>query len=148
MNENLKPGYRLIYAIPLIFAMTAIFIASHQESIQLPDMGIEWQDKVLHFIAYFVFGVTVLLAFVGIFRKITTKWLLVLAIIFGCLFGLSDEFHQSFVPGRDCDFFDWLADAIGIVVSTVLSVNIKNIIEKIDYKLFKIEVKNGTKKST
>lgn len=29
------------------------------------------------------------------------------------LYGASDEIHQHFVPGRDCDVFDWLADTVG-----------------------------------
>ena len=29
------------------------------------------------------------------------------------LYGASDEFHQRFVPGRDADVLDWLADTVG-----------------------------------
>jgi VanZ family protein len=28
-------------------------------------------------------------------------------------YGAIDEFHQSFVPGRDCNVWDWLADTLG-----------------------------------
>jgi UDP-2,3-diacylglucosamine pyrophosphatase LpxH len=37
------------------------------------------------------------------------------------LFGLSDEWHQSFVPGRDCSAMDWLADATGTALGLALS---------------------------
>ena len=37
------------------------------------------------------------------------------------LFGLSDEWHQSFVPGRDSSAFDWLADALGAALGLALS---------------------------
>lgn len=38
------------------------------------------------------------------------------------LFGLSDEWHQSFVPGRDCSALDWLADVIGAKLGLALTV--------------------------
>ena len=35
-------------------------------------------------------------------------------------FGALDEFHQSFVPGRDADVFDWMADTFGGVLGLAL----------------------------
>jgi VanZ family protein len=29
------------------------------------------------------------------------------------LYGIIDETHQYFVPGRDCNVWDWLADTLG-----------------------------------
>jgi len=34
------------------------------------------------------------------------------------LWGLSDEFHQSFVPGRDASGWDLLADAVGFAIAS------------------------------
>lgn len=31
------------------------------------------------------------------------------------LFGIADELHQAFVPGRDPSVLDWLVDAAGAV---------------------------------
>ena len=37
-----------------------------------------------------------------------------LALLLACsLYGASDEFHQSFVPGRTPDVVDWATDTIG-----------------------------------
>lgn len=33
------------------------------------------------------------------------------------LYALSDEYHQSFVPGRDADPFDVLVDSLGIAAA-------------------------------
>jgi len=38
------------------------------------------------------------------------------AIVISSLYGVSDEYHQLFVPGRSFDVLDMLADAIGSVV--------------------------------
>ena len=35
------------------------------------------------------------------------------AIALAAAYGVTDEVHQAFVPGRDADVFDWLADAVG-----------------------------------
>jgi len=39
------------------------------------------------------------------------------AILLAVVFAASDEFHQSFVPNRTCDIFDFLTDVIGILFS-------------------------------
>ena len=38
----------------------------------------------------------------------------------GILYGVTDELHQVFVPGRFCDFFDGLADALGVLAGHAL----------------------------
>ena len=40
-------------------------------------------------------------------------WVFLLAFAISVLYGVSDEYHQSFVPGRDPSLLDWLVDALG-----------------------------------
>ncbi len=49
------------------------------------------------------------------FKEISAKPLYraILSIVFCSLYGMSDEWHQSFVVGRDSDWLDWLADTLG-----------------------------------
>lgn len=35
---------------------------------------------------------------------------------FSLTYAASDEMHQSFIPGRDANIMDWLADAAGILI--------------------------------
>ena len=42
---------------------------------------------------------------------------LILAIILGILYGITDEFHQSFVPGRSSSEWNVLADSIGVIIA-------------------------------
>lgn len=65
-------------------------------------------DKVAHFGAYAVLGA--LLAHGALAWGLRLGWPLVL----GLAYAASDEFHQSFVPGRHSDVADWLADALGV----------------------------------
>ena len=41
------------------------------------------------------------------------------AILLTSLYGLSDEVHQAFVPFRDSNWLDWVADTIGAAVGVV-----------------------------
>jgi VanZ family protein len=41
-------------------------------------------------------------------------------LIIGCLFALSDEFHQSFVPGRTSEIGDIIADCLGIGMAVLV----------------------------
>lgn len=41
------------------------------------------------------------------------SWKILVAI--GSLFAASDEWHQSFIPGRDASVLDWISDCVGIL---------------------------------
>jgi len=78
----------------------------------------EFNDKVKHFIAYFVLGISLC------FWIPSPKWL-AKPVIYGIIvfficaaFGVFDEFHQSFVPGRSGnDLGDLAANIIGGLVA-------------------------------
>jgi VanZ family protein len=100
--------------------MGLIFFLSHQSS--LPgDSFIARFDKILHATEYAVLS---LLFFQAIYftsnfssERNTKKHP---AFIVGCfltiLYGLTDEYHQSFIPGRCFDWYDLLADSIGALL--------------------------------
>ncbi|MDO8725065.1 MAG: VanZ family protein [Candidatus Methanoperedens sp.] len=44
----------------------------------------------------------------------------IFAVIIGTLYGASDEFHQSFVPGRHATLPDLLADSIGLIIAQTI----------------------------
>jgi len=96
--------------------MIAITIQSSFHGIPVPDLGITFTDKILHF---FVFGILGLLITRGM--RFSKKQLfkskpVVTAVALGCLFALSDEVHQAFVPSRSAEVLDWVADFVGIVI--------------------------------
>ncbi|MEW6702351.1 MAG: VanZ family protein [Bacteroidota bacterium] len=79
------------------------------------------QDKVEHLIAYFVLAVLLTLSLY--FQKwsnfLSSKAFL-FSVIFLLFYAALDEVHQIFVPGRYCDIYDWLSDAIGGLLGTGL----------------------------
>ncbi len=110
----------LFTQFPWIFWMILITLQSSFSGIPIPDMGITYTDKILHFI---VFGILGFLITRGMrYSKIEylkTRPVLT-AILLGCVFALSDEVHQAFVPARSAEVLDWVADFMGIVVFSYL----------------------------
>lgn len=78
---------------------------------------IEFQDKVLHFGAYFVMAVFSWRAFRH--QGLIGRNLALASMLFCSVYGLSDEWHQSFVPGRTSSGWDWLADSLGAASATL-----------------------------
>jgi VanZ like family len=76
------------------------------------------QHRVAHLLVYGLMGVLAWWAFEGLPRAT------LLAIAVTSLFGLTDEWHQSFIPGRRPAADDWLLDtaaaALAIYVATRL----------------------------
>ena len=43
-----------------------------------------------------------------------------LAMILAALYAATDEYHQSFISGRDGNWHDWLVDVAGILISFLI----------------------------
>jgi VanZ family protein len=65
--------------------------------------ALPYGDKLAH---AFAFGVLSLLL-----NQAIQRWWIALSLT--SLYGLSDEIHQYFVPGRSVDITDWIADTLG-----------------------------------
>ena len=109
----------------MITVMGIIFFLSGQpgDSLDLPD--IPDLDKVLHAIAYGVLALTVLFA-VPEHKYRANPWRMSLLVVLICLlYGISDEFHQSFVPNRMPSVLDLIADTKGAVVVVFVWIKMK-----------------------
>lgn len=107
----------------MLIWMGVLFYASHQPHQDLQEENfLQWvmtwidqylpADKVMHFGAYGVLGV------LGCFAMFQNGWIN----WFICtLYGISDEFHQSFIPGRSVEALDVLADSLGAGFCIILT---------------------------
>jgi VanZ family protein len=92
--------------------MGLIFYLSAQPD--LPHPGTGWADLLFSSGAHvFVFGVLAVLWARALGARRHALWI---AFALTALYALSDEFHQSFVPGRTPDPLDLLCDSFGAVV--------------------------------
>ncbi len=108
--------FKIITTLPILLASVAIFIASHQPQIEFPDFGIFNLDKLLHFGAFLLYSLLLMFFLVSNFN-FNKRRVLLITFVFATLFAISDEFHQSFVPGRDASLYDLIADIAGISLS-------------------------------
>ncbi len=108
---------RFKFGLPALLIAAGIFIASHQTRIELPQLMINFNDKLLHTLAYLVFGLAILVGLKKNHFDISDKRLFIFLLLLGGTYGMSDEIHQYFIPGRTFDIFDWLADLFGVLLS-------------------------------
>ncbi|MHB8875751.1 MAG: VanZ family protein [Myxococcaceae bacterium] len=101
------------FALPtvaLLYAGLIIYLSSHSQ-LPTPMPGFEGADKLAHALEYAGLGLLVTWT-LGTFGCAQQR-ALVLGVVVSSLFGVTDELHQFFVPGRDCSVLDWVADSAG-----------------------------------
>jgi VanZ family protein len=95
---------------PVIAYMAMIFGLSSLSTLPSPPEGFSFYD--VHIAVYLGLSVLTTRALARGVRDVV--WTAVLgAIVISTLYGVSDEYHQLFVPGRSFDYFDMLADFVG-----------------------------------
>lgn len=116
----MRPPPRLAWILPALAYAAVIFWLSHQPN-PLPALTGRFSDKFLHAVEY---GGLAGLLTVGLARlrpaRVVRAALLAMAL--AAAYGLTDELHQAFVPGRDANLLDWAFDALGAVVGGILAV--------------------------
>ena len=105
------------YWPPLAWA-AVLFVQSSIPNVSAPIKLTKWDDKWIHAVIYFPLGFLLLRALRQSHPHRATAWLFCLTFLLGTTYGISDELHQYFVPGRFSDWRDVLADAIGVVLGS------------------------------
>jgi len=98
--------------VPLTIYWLILLTATSIPVEKLPSIGIN--DKINHFIAYFVLSVLVNLTLIYQRKsRLLFEKALVATIVICLFYGAVDELHQMLVPGRFAETLDWIADALG-----------------------------------
>src|SRR5438128_458629 len=121
VNLSASPLWRraLLFWLPPIVYAAVIFHFS-AETNPLPALTATIWDKALHMVEYG--GLALLVARALRREGFGRPWSLTLALVIASAYGASDEWHQLFVPGRDSNVLDWLADTIGAAAGAALYV--------------------------
>lgn len=95
----------------LIYGLLIVYLSSQSHPDQhLPSFLFGFSDKILH---AFEFGILGILLYRAFKQTTPTAGSMSLALICVIAFGISDEIHQWFVPQRQADLWDLVADTFG-----------------------------------
>jgi VanZ family protein len=108
----------LKYWFPVFLYCCIIFGAS---SIPGVDLGavIPNMDKAVHMVEYGILAVLFSRAIKNTSLSASLPLIFAITLYFVVFYGITDEFHQSFVPGRSADLNDLMADTIGGAIAAV-----------------------------
>jgi VanZ family protein len=96
------------WCITIIY-MAIIFGLSSIPGDDTPPM-FPFADKIAHVIEYMILGILLKNAL----NKYQYKY--ILAICIGSVYGITNEIHQLYVPGRECDIMDMVCNIIGCII--------------------------------
>ena len=123
VNQDNPAGFNrkrfLFYVLPAVGYAALIFSLS-SFSMDIEELEPVFRfDKLLHLVEYYILGYLLMRAFTTSDVPCLAANPAVAVILVGCAYGLSDEIHQVFVPGRDANLMDFLFDAAGIALAAL-----------------------------
>ncbi len=109
----------LLAWLPAAAVALGIIAASSVPSAALPTApAIPYLDKLIHAAVYTLLAAAIARG-LGLTTSLGAGQKIVLTVIIAVVFGISDEWHQSFVAGRQPSLGDLFADAFGALLGSV-----------------------------
>jgi len=107
--------------LPVLAYVSVIFALSSQPNLKAP-LNFTNGDKLAHLGEYMVLGLLLVRALRATLRVSRPLFAAMIAIGLVVIVGVSDEFLQSFIPGRTSDVFDVMADVLGGAIAQIVYV--------------------------
>lgn len=101
----------------LVVYWSALVLATHWPHAAVSG-GLQVSDKTLHFASYAVLAFLFACTVTAYARPTWRTYQLLASIVL--LYGVLDELGQLAIPGRQADFWDWIADAAGALLGLTL----------------------------
>jgi VanZ family protein len=109
---------------PLLVAVAIFWLSAQSQLAPAPNDAFEFLFNGAHIIAYGSLGGGLLLALPGAAGM--ARWHLPVAVLAAACYGVTDEVHQRFVPGRCCSVADVCSDAAGALLACTLIVAVQS----------------------
>lgn len=141
-NNETKPKRTLVivmrWALVVLWAAVIFFMSSNSGSNLNDDLGIfsqiyqslnEFQESILgpdvdilsplaHFTEYAILSFLLVNA---LWQHMPLKKACLVAIACASIYGITDEFHQYFIPERMSDPVDWVVDTLGAALGSAVA---------------------------
>lgn len=143
--------------LPMIVWMAVIFYLSAQPAEQSSELStgimhvlLEFTEKTLviddgffhhiirksaHLIAYLLLGILTMFALEHRIKQNMIQ--ILIALLIGVLYAMSDEVHQLFVAGRSGEIADVGIDALGVLIGVLIYILLHNLFHKWSMKRVK-----------
>lgn len=106
-----------------------------EEKDQVSDRTEKIIRKIAHFSIYTLVGL-LLMGLLSTY-KIKENWRIMLSVLLGMIYAISDEIHQGFTPGRSPRIADVYIDTLGVILGILLILLFIKIYERILQKYYK-----------
>jgi len=119
-NIQNKPRDDIVKSwLPVLVFMGLIFYASSIPGSDIPSL-FPFQDVVFHLSVYLMLAFFFSRALRNTYPNFTVSRVILITILFGVFYGMTDEFHQAFVPLRTCSGFDLFIDGVGSLIGSLI----------------------------
>lgn len=115
----------ILFWAPVILWMGLIFSLSSIPEENLPKVTIPYIHKIVHLVEYSILGILLARAVIHSYPYRSSAQLIAVSVILIFLYALSDEWHQTFVPGRSGEFSDCIYDTIYATIGIYFYYRIK-----------------------
>lgn len=118
---QIKGSFRkfIRFWLPVLLCMGSIFYASSIPASDIPPL-FAFQDVAFHIIAYAIMAYFFSRALKNTYLRMKPFKIVYLTVLFGVAYGISDEFHQIYVPTRCASGFDLFIDCLGSLIGSLV----------------------------
>jgi VanZ family protein len=116
-QKKINKQSAIIYWFFTIGYMGLIFYSSSIAGNELPLLPHGF-DKIIHISIY---AILAFLSYISFRKSGLNKYVLLLSFFFATLYGITNEFYQFYVPGRDASIGDIVANSCGALLGSYLA---------------------------
>jgi len=109
---------KILLRLPAPLIAGTLWFLSSRTTLPQPPGPLGW-DKLQHLLAYGALAFAIGLWISPAFWKHRPITAILLTAAIGSAYGVIDEIHQYFVPGRYSDIWDWVANTIGSILGAL-----------------------------